>query len=72
MIKGIAASSGIVVSKVYKLEYPDLSVEQREATPSQEFEKLENAIAKTQSEIRSIKEKAVGKLSEEELAIFDA
>lgn len=72
MIKGIAASSGIVVSKVYKLEYPDLSVEQREAIPSQEFEKLENAIAKTQSDIRSIKEKAVGKLSEEELAIFDA
>lgn len=72
MIKGIAASSGIVVSKVYKLEYPDLSVEQKEATPSQEFEKLENAIAKTQSDIRSIKEKAVGKLSEEELAIFDA
>lgn len=72
MIKGIAASSGIVVSKVYKLEYPNLSVEKREATPSQEIEKLHQSIKKTQADIQSIKEKAVGKLSDEELAIFDA
>jgi phosphoenolpyruvate-protein phosphotransferase (PTS system enzyme I) len=72
MIKGIAASSGIVVSKVYKLEYPDLNVEKKDATPSQEIEKLQHAITKTQDDIRSIKEKAVGKLSDEELAIFDA
>ena len=72
MIKGIAASSGIVVSKVYKLEYPNLSVEKKEATPSQEIEKLQQSIKKTQADIQSIKEKAVGKLSDEELAIFDA
>jgi phosphoenolpyruvate-protein phosphotransferase (PTS system enzyme I) len=72
MIKGIAASNGIVVSKVYKLEYPDLSVEKKEATPSQEIEKLHHSIKKTQSDIESIKQKAVGKLSDEELAIFDA
>jgi len=72
MIKGIAASSGIVVSKVYKLEHPDLSVDKKESTPSDEIEKLQHAIKKTKADILSIKEKAVGKISDEELAIFDA
>lgn len=72
MIKGIAASSGIVVSKVYKLEYPDLNVDKKESTPSHEIEKLQQAISKTKADILSIKEKAAGKISDEELAIFDA
>lgn len=72
MIKGIAASSGIIVSKVYKLEYPDLNVDKKESTPSHEIEKLQLAIKKTKADILSIKEKAVGKISDEELAIFDA
>lgn len=72
MIRGIAASSGIVVSKVYKLEYPNLSIEKKDANPLVEIDKLDQAIVKTQKDIQSIKAKAVGKLSDEELAIFDA
>ncbi|MFV0479535.1 MAG: phosphoenolpyruvate--protein phosphotransferase [Anaerorhabdus sp.] len=72
MLKGIAASSGVAIAKVYKLEQPNLVVEKKTADATQEIAKLDQAFAKTIADIEVIKEKASINLSEEELAIFDA
>lgn len=72
MIKGIAASQGIAIAKVYKLEPPVLKIEKKEANPQEELEKLSLAFEKTVADIERIKEVASKHLAEEELAIFDA
>ena len=73
MIKGIAASSGVAIGKVYKLESPVIEVV-KELKGSVEDEKLrfDNALKKTIADIEKVKEKAAANLSDEELAIFDA
>lgn len=72
MIKGIAASAGIAVSKVFKLSHPVLDIQKREADAEEEIKKLSEAVVKAQADIQTIKENAVGRLADEELAIFDA
>ena len=73
MIKGIAASAGIAVSKVFKLKQPVLNIERIEGkNADEEIQKLKDAIEASKKDILEIKEKAVGKLSDEDLAIFDA
>ena len=72
MLKGIAASSGVVVAKAYKLEQPTVNVVRRTAEVQVEIDKFKAAIVKTQHDIETIKAKAVGKLTDDELAIFDA
>ncbi len=72
MLKGIAASSGYAQAKVYRLEHPVLEVEKKNADSAEELIKFENALERTREDIRNIQAKAVGKLSEDELAIFDA
>ncbi len=72
MIKGIAASSGIAVSKVFKLQHPVLKIEKKTATAATEIIKLMAGIEATKKDILAIKENAIGKLADEDLAIFDA
>lgn len=72
MLKGIAASSGIAIAKVFKLEHPTLDIVEEKANADEEIQTLEKAVEKTKSDIQTIQKKAIGKLSEEELAIFDA
>jgi len=72
MLKGIAASSGVAIAKVYKLEQPVLNIEMKSCDSATEIEKFKAALAKTQADIELVKSRAEGKLSEEELAIFDA
>lgn len=72
MLKGIAASSGVVVAKAYKMVQPVFEITKKSANVEEELAKFEAALIKTREDIESIKAKAVGKLSEEELAIFDA
>ena len=72
MLKGIAASQGIAIAKVYKLEPPVLSITKKEAVVEEELNKLDAAYSKTVADIEKIKEIASKNLSEEELAIFDA
>ena len=72
MLKGIAASSGFAIAKVYKLEQPVLNIIKVEALVDEELKKLKLAHTKTISDIELVKERAVGKLSDEDLAIFDA
>lgn len=72
MLKGIAASQGIAVAKVYKLQQPVLNIVKRESEPEVELKKLDAAFKKTVADIEKIKEHAAATLKEEELAIFDA
>ncbi len=72
MLKGIAASQGIAVANVYKLEQPVLNIEKKEANKEEELAKLDSAFKKTVNDIEKIKEVASKSLAEEELAIFDA
>ncbi|SJZ84019.1 phosphoenolpyruvate--protein phosphotransferase [Anaerorhabdus furcosa] len=72
MLKGIAASSGVAIAKVYKLQQPELKIEKVQSSSEEEIAKLEKAFEKTIADIEVIKERASGNLSEEELAIFDA
>lgn len=75
MLKGIAASAGVAVAKVYKLEIPAMDIVKKEgADATAEIAKFNAALEKTKSDIEGIKERATaaGKLSEEEIAVFDA
>lgn len=72
MLKGIAASQGIAIAKVYKLVQPVLDIKQVEADSEQELAKLDAAFTKTVADIEKIKEVASKSLKAEELAIFDA
>lgn len=72
MLKGIAASQGIAIAKVYKLVSPTLDIQKKEASAEEELAKLDAAFKKTVSDIEKIKEVASRSLKEEELAIFDA
>jgi phosphotransferase system enzyme I (PtsI) len=72
MLKGIAASQGIAVAKVYKLEQPVLEIVRKEADVEEELAKLDAAFAKTIEDIEKIKEVASKSLAAEELAVFDA
>jgi hypothetical protein len=63
MIKGIAASAGVAVSKVFKLQHPELNVERLENQDVEtELKRLNDAIEAAKKDITSIKEKAVGKI----------
>ncbi len=72
MLKGIAASSGVAIAKVYKLEQPVVEIVKKEANPVVEVQRFNDALEKTKSDITRIKEIAAQRLSEEELAVFDA
>ncbi|MBR5795548.1 MAG: phosphoenolpyruvate--protein phosphotransferase, partial [Erysipelotrichaceae bacterium] len=75
MLKGIAASSGIAIAKVYKLEVPTMNItDAKVEDAAAEVEKFKAAMAKTIADIEGIKERATkaDKLSAEEIAVFDA
>ncbi len=72
MLKGIAASNGVVVAKIYKLEHPTFEIKRASADPTEELKKFDKALEKTREDIARIQKAAVGRLSDDELAIFDA
>ena len=72
MLKGIAASAGISIARVYKLEAPKVEIVKKEGDPAAEVEKFNAALEKTKKDIEGVKERAAKRLSEEELAVFDA
>ncbi len=73
MIKGINASDGIVVGKVYKLEHiePVLEPSKIENT-EEEIKVLKDALSKSVSDLEKIKETTLKQLDEEHAMIFDA
>ncbi len=72
MLKGIAASNGIAIGKVYKLEQPVLNITKIEANKDEEILKFKQGLEKTVEDIKKVKERASVNLSEEELLVFDA
>ncbi|MBM7551327.1 phosphoenolpyruvate--protein phosphotransferase [Thalassobacillus pellis] len=72
-IKGIAASSGIAIAKVYRLEAPDLSYEKRTIdVPENEVKRLHEALDISKSELEKIKEHTKKSLGDEHAEIFSA
>ena len=72
MLKGIAASAGVSVAKVYKLETPNVVIEKKQGDAEAEIKKFDEALEKTKKDIEGVKERAAKRLSEEELAVFDS
>ena len=72
MLKGIAASAGVSIAKAYKLESPKVEIVKKEGNPAEEIEKFNAALEKTKKDIEGVKERAAVRLSDEELAVFDA
>jgi phosphotransferase system enzyme I (PtsI) len=75
MIKGIAASNGIVIGKAFvvsdakpKLPRYDISPNQKD----QELARLNRAMTKTKKQLEDIRANLAAKTGEEEAAIFDA
>ncbi|MBM7688538.1 phosphoenolpyruvate--protein phosphotransferase [Enterococcus ureilyticus] len=73
MLKGIAASDGVAIAKAYLLVQPDLSFDKKsvEDTTAEES-RLDDALAKSTTELQAIREKAAQSLGEEEAQVFDA
>ena len=73
MFKGIAASDGIAIAKVFRLEEPNLEVKADKVKDvTGEVARFENAIQKTVVDLEAIKVKAEASLGEEEALVFDA
>ncbi len=72
-LNGIAASKGIAIAKVYKLEEVDLTIEiPTNINVENEISKLNNAMSSTLKQLDEIKEIALQKLGTEEAQVFDA
>ena len=56
MLKGIAASAGVSVAKVYKLETPNVVIEKKQGDPQAEIKKFDEALEKTKKDIEGVKE----------------
>lgn len=73
MLKGIAASDGVAIAKAYLLVQPDLSFSKTTVEDvSAEENRLDEALAKSTTELQAIREKAAQSLGEEEAQVFDA
>jgi phosphotransferase system enzyme I (PtsI) len=72
-LKGIAASDGIAIAKVYKLVHPNIDVDKRDVTSTEaEIQRLEEALTQSKSDLEKIRDKAKSELGEDKAAIFAA
>ncbi|WJE14825.1 phosphoenolpyruvate--protein phosphotransferase [Halobacillus sp. ACCC02827] len=72
-LQGIAASSGIAIAKVYRLEAPDLSFTKKDIEqPEEEVKRLHEALNTSKSELEKIKEHTKKSLGDEHAEIFSA
>lgn len=72
-LKGKAASPGIAIAKVYKLDQPVLHIVQRELSPGEEEReaiKLKNAIAQSIVELETLRQRTEVKLGADKAQIF--
>ncbi|MFD2922646.1 phosphoenolpyruvate--protein phosphotransferase [Halobacillus naozhouensis] len=72
-LQGIAASSGIAIAKVYRLEAPDLTYDKTKIDqPAEEIKRLHEAIDISKGELEKIKEHTKKTLGDEHAEIFSA
>ncbi|AHM67420.1 phosphoenolpyruvate--protein phosphotransferase [Paenibacillus polymyxa] len=70
-ISGIAASAGIAIARAFILEHPNYAVERRAVGDVEaEIARLDAALAQSQTELESIKEKTLRELGEKKAEIF--
>ena len=73
IIKGIGASNGISIAKIFELKEVHVEITDKKITDVEaEFKSLDSAVPAVIKEIESIKEKAEKNLGAEEAAVFDA
>ena len=75
MQKGIAASPGIAIGKVFVLDQEEVAIKKREISQAEiepEIERFREAIRKTEEELLETKEKVSHKLGAKHARIFDA
>jgi phosphotransferase system enzyme I (PtsI) len=75
VLKGIAASPGLVIGKVYLLDDENVAIPKKKVAKEElplEIARFEEALIKTRSEIIEIKTKIVDELGSEHGEIFDA
>jgi phosphotransferase system enzyme I (PtsI) len=74
-LKGIPASPGVVVGKVFFLDKEEFEIKKRRIRKdmvSKNISRFQKALAKTEEEIKEIRTQVAKKLGEEEAYIFDA
>ncbi|MGG3282979.1 phosphoenolpyruvate--protein phosphotransferase [Paenibacillus solani] len=72
-LKGIAASAGIAIARVFTLVHPDYSVTEKKVTDTEaEVMKLDGALAQSQTELEAIKERTLQELGEKKAEIFES
>ncbi|UWD33970.1 phosphoenolpyruvate--protein phosphotransferase [Mesomycoplasma molare] len=72
-IKGIGASNGVSIAKVFKIEETKIEINSNKiVNVEQELETFRSALKKATEQVEKIKEKALLTLSEEEASVFDA
>lgn len=73
MMWGKSASPGVVLGEALVLAQTDLNIQRTTvASPEQEIQRLEQALAKAKSELAKVRERAARELGEDKAAIFDA
>lgn len=75
MFRGIAASPGVVIGKVFCLGKEDFGIRRRLISPEEiprEVSRFKGVLDQTKNEVLKIKEEVAQKLSPEEARIFDA
>ncbi len=71
--EGIPASPGAAVGPALRLAPPALEVPERATQPPEaEWQRLEDALAQAEAEIRSLRARTAARAGEEQAAIFDA
>jgi phosphoenolpyruvate-protein phosphotransferase (PTS system enzyme I) len=72
-VKGIAASSGIAIAKVFILKEPKINIQKRSVeNPSSELSRLDDALNKSQIDLEKIRDKAKKELGPDKAEIFSA
>ena len=72
-LQGISASSGIVISKVYKIAALAEKIRKKQVEDvDSEVSKLNEALKKSKDDIHLLKEKTLKECGEDEAAIFEA
>jgi len=72
-IKGIPASNGIAIAKVFLLEQQEINIEKKEISdPEKEIKRLEEAIQVAKNELEAIKKHTLQELGKEKAEIFAA
>ena len=74
ILHGVPASPGIAISKVFLLTGESVKINPdniRSESPSEEIEKLQSAISKAKSELRSLQSRVERRIGRESARIFD-